>query len=142
MEYEVKQLADGGLMDVQTYRSHSAMARCYQWENGLWQADYTGPLRIENALLLGRYVSEHTRQAKCTIERTDGALLLFNDVAKVEQIDYLVGSPPGCIICTDESFQQVQAFSRLLARLGVIRVVFRTDEMADALEFSAALLNA
>ena len=117
------------------------MARCYQWENGLWQADYTGPLRIESALLLGRHVSKHTRQAKCTIERTDGALLLFNQAAKPDQLDYLKGSPPGCIICTDESFDQLQDFSRLLARLGVIRVVFRTDEMLDALEFSAALLT-
>lgn len=118
------------------------MARCRQLDAGLWQADYTGPLSMSNALLLGRQVSRHTKQAKCTIERTDGALLLFRSVAKHEEIGYLIGSPPGCIICTDESFEMWQDFSRLLAHLGVIRVVFRTDEMLDALEFSAALLNA
>lgn len=140
MEYKVKQAIAGGGM--QTYRSHSAMARCYQLTDGLWQADYSGPLGMSNALMLGRQVSRHTKQAKCTIERTDGAVLLFNGVAKDEEIGYLIGSPPGCIICTDESFDMLQDFSRLLARLGVIRVAFRTDELQDALEFSASLLSA
>ncbi len=97
---------------------------------------------MSSALLLGRHVSRHTRQAKCTIERTDGALLLFNSVASNEEIGYLIGSPPGCIICSDETFQQHQDFCRMLARLGVIRVAFRTDELPDALAFSAAMLSA
>lgn len=126
---------------VQTYRSHSAMARCYQMSRGIWQAEYTGPLCIANALVLGRQVTEHTRHAQCTIERTDGALMLFNSVAGTADVSYLIGSPPGCIICTDDSFDMLQAFCRMLALLGVIRVLFRTDEIQDALAFSASLLT-
>lgn len=127
---------------MQTYRSQSAIARCYKIKEGLWQADYTGPMCMSNALVLGRCVSRHTRQAKCTIERLDGALRLFHGVARLDQMDYLIGSPPGCLVCSDEGIDQAREFCRLMARQGVIRVAFRTDELLDALAFSSSLLRA
>lgn len=126
---------------VKTYRSHSAVAKCYEVRDGLWQTDYTGPLNLTAALDLGRCVSVHTRQAKCTIDRTDGSVRLFHGVAEPDQMNFLIGSPPGCIICSDEAWDQAHEFCRLLARLGVVRVAFRSSELLDALEFSASMLR-
>jgi hypothetical protein len=127
---------------VETYRHNSAQAKCKAKPDGLWLVDYRGPLCNTSALVLGRLVTMHTRGARATIERTDKALIVMTGSVLSNSFDYLIGSPPGCIICADEAWEQTHEFCRVLARIGVIRVAFRPDELADAFEFSAALLHA
>ena len=126
---------------METYRHNAARASCYQVRDGLWQADYTGPLCITAAVSLGRRFVRASTGARATIERTDRALSLFVGPTTPEILGYLIGSPPGCIIVDEAQFAQTQAFCRMLAGMGVVRKPFRSSQMELALEWSAAMIR-
>lgn len=126
---------------METYRHNAARASCYQLKNGLWQADYTGPLCVTAAVSLGRRFVRASTGARATIERIDRALSLVVGPTPEKMLDYLVGSPPGCIIVDEAQFAQTQAFCRMLAGMGVVRKPFRSSQMELALEWSAAMIR-
>jgi len=132
-------VTEGGC--VKTYRHNAARASCYQVRDGLWQADYTGPLCVISAISLGRRFVRVSTGAKATIERTDRALSLFVSPVKEGMMSYLIGSPPGCLIVDEAQFAQTQAFCRMLAGMGVVRKPFRSSQLGIALEWSAAMIR-
>lgn len=134
-------LISGRAGGVETYRHNAARASCYQVRNGLWQADYTGPLCFTSAISLGSRFLRASTGAKATIERIDKSLSLFAGPAPDEMLGYLIGSPPGCIIVDEVQFAQTQAFCRLLAGVGVVRKPFRSSQLELALEWSAAMIR-
>jgi hypothetical protein len=124
-----------GLADSQKI----ATVQCRSLTMGLWQADYTGPLCLHDAVRLGESAARQTRAASATIERYDGAILLMKQVASPSDLHYLIGSPPGCVIVNDDYIDLAQQFCGVLVLMGVIRVAFRASEILDALEWTASM---
>lgn len=118
------------------FSHHSAKARCTR-HGDLLRIVYSGPITLESMFILQGLVLPIRRGMAAVVERMDTAMILLSVPKVVTHVEnYPRWLPPSAIIVPAHQQKQANKYCSLLAKMGVLRVAFRPDQLDLAHEWA------
>lgn len=101
---------------------------------------FSGVLGRPSFCALRLDVMDSTRGANVLVLRLEDSILALADVPEPPSIN-LLGMPAGAYVVNDEQYGQMAAYSRMLAGVGVRRVVFLRSQLLMAYRWAEIYSN-
>lgn len=118
------------------FSHHAAKAKCTR-HGDLLRVGYSGPITLEAMFILQGMVLPIRRGMAAVVERMDTAMLVLSVPKVIRRDDYPSWLPPSAIIVPDSYYDSSNEYCSLLARVGVLRMVFRPHQVDLANQWAA-----
>jgi hypothetical protein len=117
------------------FSHHAAKAKCTR-HGDLLRIGYSGPITLDSMYVLQGMVLPSRRGVSAVIERMDTAMILLSVPKVITRTEnYPRWLPPSAIIVPAHQQKQANEYFSLLAKMGVLRVAFRPDQLDLANEW-------
>lgn len=119
---------------MQTFSHLSAKATLCTFA-GVSEVKYAGLVCNTSLTVIRGHVT--ALRPRVLMSRFDKCLLLMRSIAPVTSSVYAGWASSGVMVATDEQYEMCREFASQVARVGLMRVVFRASQLELAREFAA-----